>query len=533
MNKFFKVIKTVFIFLLPLAAQAETQFVPGEYIVKLNQNALIMNSQDLEKSLNAKIKSMIHGTQFVVVKMPLVQTLESSIAQISKNSFVEYAEPNFIYKTQSTPNDPLFKDLWGMKNTTNSGIDISAEAAWNIATDSRDIVVAVIDTGIDHNHPDLKSNMWVNQKEQDGVSGVDDDGNGIIDDIHGANFTTGDGNGNSFDDHSHGTHCAGTIGGSGNNGVGVAGVAWKTKLMGVKFLSSSGSGTLEGAVKAIKYAVDNGANVLSNSWGGGGYSEALKEVIEYSAQKGTIFIAAAGNSSANNDSTDAYPANYDVPNVMSVAAVSSSGSLASFSSYGKRKVHLAAPGVNVLSTVPNNKYAQFSGTSMATPHVSGVAALVWGNEPELTAVELKERLVKTVSPLASVKSKTISGGMVNAYNALSNIVAPPDLNDPANWSFLPVSYSTKHPYDANTQQEYEIEVANANEISVYFERFDTELNYDVVRLVDRSGVELAKISGSNDGSYSRIIPGNYVKIIFNSDNSVQKYGFDISKISYR
>lgn len=534
MHKLLKLTKTALVFIfLPLSLSAQIKFVPGEFVVKLNDSSDLRSVSQLKEALNVNVKSVIHGTQFIVVKMPAIQTLESSIAHISRSKLVEYVEPNFIYEKQATPNDPMFKDLWGLKNSTNAGVDVSAETAWDITTDSKTVIVAVIDTGIDHNHPDLKSNMWTNNSELNGKVGVDDDRNGIVDDIYGANFTTGDGDGNSFDDHSHGTHCAGTIGASGNNGIGVAGVAWNTKLMGVKFLSASGSGTLEGAVKAIKYAVDNGANVLSNSWGGGGYSQALKEVIEYSAEKGAIFIAAAGNSSANNDSAEAYPANYDVPNVVSVAAVSSTGALATFSSYGKKKVHLAAPGVNVLSTVPNNKYAQFSGTSMATPHVSGVAALVWGNEPELTAVQLKERLVKTVSPLASVKAKTISGGMVNAYNALSNTVAPPDLDDPANWSFVVANHSTKHPYDANTKQEFEIEVSGAREISIYFEKFDTEINYDFARIVDKNGIELAKISGLNDGTYSGIIRGNYAKVIFTSDNSVQRYGFDITKISYR
>lgn len=538
MNKVMNFLKTTLVvLLLPIIssaqnAAAEVEAVPGEYIVKL-KDVSSMDLRNIESILNSEVKSLIQGTSFVVVRKPSIQTQASVISQLSQNSNVEYVEPNLIYKTQATPNDTLFSSLWGMKNTATPGVDIAAERAWDIITDTGKIVVAVIDTGIDFNHSDLKSNMWTNEKELLGEAGVDDDNNGIIDDFYGANFTTGDGNGNAFDDHSHGTHCAGTIGGSGNNQNGVAGVAWKTRLMAVKFLSASGSGTLEGAVKAIKYAVDNGANVLSNSWGGGGYSQALKEMIEYSSQKGTIFIAAAGNNSANNDSTEAYPANYDVPNVVSVAAVGSNGSLASFSSYGKKKVHLAAPGVNVLSTVPNEKYAQFSGTSMATPHVSGVAALVWANEPGLSAVEVKERLVKTVSPLASVKTKTISGGIVNAYNALSNIVAPPDLDDPANWKFVELNHSTKHPYDKNSKEEFIISVPNAKEIAIYFSKFDTEMNYDFAKFYDQTGAEIGKMTGVNDGSYSKIISGSYVKVVMTSDDSVQKYGFDITKVSFR
>lgn len=515
------------------APKTEPEAAPGEYVVKIKSNERILNTKALSKSLGATIKSQISGTQFVVVQKPLIQTRASVISQLLETGLVEYAEPNFIYKTQATPNDPSFGNLWGMKNSKYSGIDISAEQAWDITTGSDDILVAVIDTGIDYNHSDLKANVWTNAAELNGKPDIDDDGNGIVDDIHGANFSGTAPTGNPFDDNSHGTHCSGTIGGSGNNEVGVAGVNWKTKIMAVKFLSASGSGSLEGAVKAIKYAVDNGAKVLSNSWGGGGFSQALKDIIQYSSDKGALFIAAAGNSSANNDSSEAYPANYDTPNMIAVAAIGENGSLASFSSYGKKKVHLAAPGVNILSTIPNEKYAQYSGTSMATPHVSGVAALVWGHEPNLTAIEVKERLLKTVTPLATVKSKTVTGGLVNALNALMDKQAPPDENDPDNWEAKTVSYSSPHPYLKNSKVEFEINVQGAKEFALYFSKFETETNYDFVKLYTKEGIEIGKMTGLNDGNYSQIVTGDYVKIVLTSDDSVEKYGFDITKIAFR
>ncbi len=370
------------------------------------------------------------------------------------NSDVEYIEPNFIYYTQGfqtspnftaqevanfdgyVPADEFFSKLWGMHNETagariqGRGADIDALEAWKLTTGDKKVVIAIIDTGIDYNHPDIKPNMWTNTAELNGAAGVDDDKNGIVDDIHGAAFVAGIAPGNPMDDHSHGTHCAGTIAAA-HNEQGVAGVMANVRLMGVKFLSKAGSGTTADAIKAINYATQMGAHAMSNSWGGGPFSKALEDAIKEANTKGIVFLAAAGNSKSNNDVSPSYPASYAVENVIAIAAHDIKDQLASFSSYGLKSVHVAAPGVDILSTVISGKYATYSGTSMATPHVSGVVGLMlskmnFANMNAATRIKsvalIKESLVKTATAASAYNGKVISGGRVSSAKAISSVM---------------------------------------------------------------------------------------------------------------
>ncbi len=512
--------------------------VPGEYVVRLKQNVSI-NSKSLSSSLGAYVKSTIPSQNIVVVKRPVFETTLSAVKTLAKNPLVDVAEPNYIYKANRLPDDPMLGQLWGMKNNGQAdsagkvgtpGIDIGAEQAWDIETGSEKMIVAVIDTGVDYAHPDLADNLWTNEAEANGQVGVDDDNNGVIDDIHGYNAITNSGGGE--DDHGHGSHCAGTIGARGNDGKGIVGVAWNVKIMGVKFLSASGSGSLEGAIKAIDYATKMGAKVMSNSWGGGGFSQTLLDSIKRSNEVGAIFIAAAGNDYNNNDTSASYPATYDVPNIISVAAIDNQGTKASFSNYGKRTVHIGAPGVNVYSST-GGAYDSWSGTSMATPHVSGVAALVWSHEPDLTNIEVKNRILATARPIAGLKGKTKTGGLVNAYYALTNTTPAPDANDPANWRTQEANYASASPYVKNTNETIEIKVEGAKEFALYFEKFDTEANYDKVKLLDTAGAIIQTLTGNNDDTFSAVIVGDSVKLQFTSDDSVEKSGWKISKIALR
>jgi subtilisin-like proprotein convertase family protein len=283
----------------------------------------------------------------------------------------------------------------------------------------------VIDTGVDYNHPDLVANMWHNTL--DPIDGVDNDGNGLVDDYYGADFANNDGN--PMDDNNHGTHVSGTIGAVGNNGIGVVGVAWNVKIMALKFLSASGSGYTSDAIDCINYARTHGAKILNNSWGGGGYDSALFNAIVAAKNAGIIFVAAAGNNASNNDTTAAYPANYAVDNVVSVAAIDRNNNLASFSNYGATTVDLGAPGVSILSTTPNNTYSTFSGTSMATPHVSGALALVWAANPTLTYSQVIARVLNNVDPISSLSGKTVTGGRLNVFKAIGS-TPPPDVTGP-------------------------------------------------------------------------------------------------------
>ncbi len=518
--------------------------VPGEYVLKVKKEvSLLKNWNAFEKALDVKVKRVIPHTDLIVVTSNNKMMMEPKVvtSQLLKNKSVLLAEPNFIYRVNRVPNDPDLSKLWGLINTGQvdsskregvSGADIGAQTAWDLETGREDLLVAVIDTGIDYNHNDLKNNIWFNLAEFNGKPGVDDDNNGFVDDIHGYDFSNRDGD--PFDDQGHGTHCAGTIGAKGNDGAGIVGVAWNVKLMGVKFLGADGSGSLDGAVEAIKYATQMGAKIMSNSWGGGGYSEILKEVIKKAGDQGIVFTAAAGNHSANNDNSPSYPASYNLPNVISVAAVDNRGELAGFSCYGRKTVHVAAPGVNVYSSTPNNGYASWSGTSMATPHVTGVAALLLSQEPHLTPVEVRTRLVKTSKPMASLKGKTASNGLVNAYLALINEQAPPDPNDPENWTNTQaLNISTEHPYQNNIEQSWIVEVPGANEIALFFEKFKTEARYDYVILTNRAGTVFGEFSGDIGERWSSVINGNYVKITFKTDGNVNNFGFEITKAAFR
>jgi thermitase len=523
-----------------LAQTPKPDFVPGEFLVKLK------SSQDLSvgysDQLQAEVLRSLEKQNIFVIKRPLVEQSAFSLESLRNNPIVEKAEPNFYYYTQKTATDTNYSLLWGLRNFGQSdnkqvgvsGVDIGAEDAWDITTGSDSVVVAVIDTGIDLNHPDLKSNLWINTVEANGRAGVDDDGNGFIDDINGVNFVEANiPTSNPHDDNGHGTHCAGTIGAVSNKD-GIVGVAWKVKLMPVKFLGGSGGGTLEGAIRSIDYAVKMGAHILSNSWGGGGSSQLLQEAIERAEKAGTLFVAAAGNSGMNNDTSPHYPSSYPVNNVLSVADIDNRGEVAGFSNTGKKSVSVAAPGVNIYSTYLNGGYEWLSGTSMATPHVSGLAALLLAQAPKRSYQEIKDRIMTTARKLPTLRNRVSSGGLVNARNALLNFQPPPDPNDPFFWNSKEVNLTNSaHPYLPNTREEFEVELNGASEFSILFDRFETERGYDKVSFIDRTGALLFELNGIKDDSFSPTIKGSYVKIIFTSDGSVEKFGFSASRVYFR
>src|SRR4051812_7309588 len=360
------------------------------------------------------------------------------LRRLAENPNVEYAEPNYILHAVAQPNDPQLPQLWGLLNTGQTikgvpgtpGADIHAADAWNLTVGSRDTVVAVVDTGIDYTHPDLVHNIWSAPAPFTvtigGVSVSCPQGS------HGFNAITR--TCDPMDDNLHGTHVAGTIGAEGDNGTGVVGVNWTASIMGSKFLDANGSGTLADAINAIDFVIQvkqafgtlPGANirVLSNSWGGGGFSQAMLDEINLANANDMLFVAAAGNNGLPNDSFRFYPASYTAPNVIAVAATNNQDGLANFSNYGAATVHLGAPGVDVLSTTPNNGYLSASGTSMATPHVSGAAALLL-SRCTLSTADLKATLLATVESVAALAGKTITGGRLDVNSALHACLEPP------------------------------------------------------------------------------------------------------------
>jgi subtilisin family serine protease/chitodextrinase len=337
-------------------------------------------------------------------------TADEAISALLARGVAEVAERNYVVEAVGTvPNDPRFGELWGMEK-------IGAPEAWDYTTGSDSIVVAITDTGIDASHPDLAANMWTHPGEIAG-NGIDDDGNGFVDDVHGWDFANDDSN--PADDHGHGTHCAGTVGARGNDGVGVAGVNWRVRLMAVKFLSAGGSGYLSDGADSILYAAANGARVVNASWGCAGcYTSYIEDAIDELGAQGGTFVAAAGNSSNDNDKSPFYPAAHSNDNLIAVAATRSSDTLASFSNYGATTVDVAAPGDAILSTVPNNGYASWRGTSMAAPHVAGACGLLLSAHPSTSVAEVKTRLIATSDPLSALDGKVVANGRINVHRLI-------------------------------------------------------------------------------------------------------------------
>lgn len=344
-----------------------------------------------------------------------VNFLSENVLHIEKNALwhalTVSADPNPERPPQlpkKAKRDPLLNRAYGV-------LKIQAPDAWAKHIGSADVVIADIDTGVDYNHQDLINNIWRNSREIPGDK-IDNDGNGFVDDVVGWDFANKDSL--PWDDNGHGTHTSGSIAATGGNGIGVSGVAQRAQVMPLKFLSADGSGTTEDAVLAIKYAVDNGAKILSNSWGGDEYSKALEDVIVEAANRQVLFVAAAGNDGTNNDTLPMYPAAYNLPNVIAVAASDQDDTLVDYSNYGLNSVHIVAPGDVIYSTVPGNKYQVNSGTSMACPHVAGAAALLKSYKPNLTAVQIKKILLDSVDKVPAYADKIASGGRLNVARAM-------------------------------------------------------------------------------------------------------------------
>jgi subtilisin family serine protease len=422
------------------ANNGQPQFVPNEILIKFkqddagsraSQNSIIalVGGEVLENiSTNAMKAASLRskGSAEIVHVKTKFSTMEA-IDMIKDMPQVEYAEPNWIYNHYATSNDTYFTNgsLWGMSaggNTYGSG----AATAWaNNKTGSNTVYIGIIDEGYMHTHEDIAANAGTNPLEANGAAGVDDDGNGLVDDIYGWDF---DGNDNSvFDgvDDDHGTHVAGTIGGVGGNAKGVAGVVWSVKLLSAKFLGRRG-GTTANSIKAVDYFTDlknaQGLNIVAtnNSWGGGGFSQALKDAIDRANNAGILFVAAAGNSGTNNDTTPSYPSNYTSANIIAVASITSTGGLSSFSQYGVTTVDIGAPGSGIWSSVPKrangvmvSSYASYNGTSMATPHVTGAVALYASINAGAPAATIKNAILSSATATPSLSGKCVTGGRLN------------------------------------------------------------------------------------------------------------------------
>jgi subtilisin family serine protease len=434
-------------------------YLPGEVLIKFVADVSDQQLDEVVRLAGVTSARHIHtaamkargdnGITQAFTTRPVAQAIQA----LQNHPAIEYAEPNWVYQHHGTPNDPYFTSgqLWGMYGNSSSPANAygsQAAEAWAAGpTGSKDVVVGVIDEGIQITHPDLAGNIWINPGEIAG-NGIDDDGNGYVDDIHGWDFyennnTVYDGTG---DDH--GTHVTGTIGAVGGNGVGVVGVNWAVSIISGKFLGPNGGSTTD-AIEAVDYFTDlkaNGVNVvaLNNSWGGGGYSQGLHDAIIRAAKAGILFVASSGNGNRvgkaiNTDSSPTYPACYntavgtstesaaDYDAVISVTAIDSSGNKASFANYGATTVDLGAPGVSILSTLPTDTYGSYSGTSMAAPHVTGAIALYASTHPGAAAADIKTAILNSTAPTSSLSGKTVTGGRLDLSSVITegmNLTAP-------------------------------------------------------------------------------------------------------------
>ncbi len=352
-----------------------------------------------------------------------------------KSGMVEYAEPDYVMNVQDTePNDFRFWDHseWQLQNNGiyggTPGADISATTAWDTRTDASSVIVADVDTGVRYTHEDLVGNLWINAGEtgldanghDKRTNGLDDDGDGYVDDVYGISAL--DHSGDPWDTHGHGTHVAGIIGATGNNGLGTVGVAWKAKIMCLKFLDQHGQGTISGAIECLDYARAHGAKVINASWGGYGFSsQALQDAITNLNIAGIIFVAAAGNSSGDNDANPLYPASYNFDNIISVAATTRTDAPASFTNWGATSVDLAAPGAPIFSTWngSDSDYRYLDGTSQSSPQVAGAAALIWAQNPALTYRQVIQAIVGNTDPIPAFAGYSVSGGRLNLAKALA------------------------------------------------------------------------------------------------------------------
>ncbi|HEY2962486.1 MAG TPA: S8 family peptidase [Pyrinomonadaceae bacterium] len=410
-------------------ALAEGRSTRAEVLVKFKSSVSSETIEKIAERLHDRIEDRIENDP----GLEAIDDLDDAdaaeiVAQYSSLPEVEYAEPNYEISLDTTsyalvrPSDPRFEDQWALSNSGQrggkEGADISATRAWGTTTGSDKVVVAVLDSGVDYTHEDLAPNMWTRPAN---LTPYHDNELGTIEDENG--FNAIDNSSDPMDENGHGTHCAGIIGAEGSNDIGISGVNWKVRIMPLKFMNAGGFGTTKDAIEAINYVIDRkkaGVNVriISASWGSTQRSRALEEIIRKAYENDILFVAASGNANTNNDRNPHYPSSYNVPNVISVAALDRNDQLASFSNYGPKSVAIAAPGVDILSTWLGNQYEEKSGTSMATPVIAGVAALIVAEHPRISVDELRQKLLASVDSLPQLKGKIATGGRINAAKAV-------------------------------------------------------------------------------------------------------------------
>ena len=535
----------------PTMNLATTSVISDEILVQYSSGTNVQLRAQSRYNLNVQLKDEILSAERLnmgdgameLIKLPSGMSNQKALDWFSRQPGVVFAEPNYHVTASAVSNDTYYTNgqLWGMEGSdsptsvgpagTTNVYGINAEAAWNDGqTGSKSIFVGIVDTGVQITHPDLVDNIWTNP--YDAVDGIDNDGNGFVDDIHGWDFVNNDNSVYDSVNDDHGTHVAGTIGGKGGNGAGVAGVNWNVTMISTKFLGTNG-GTTADAVRAIDYITDlktrHGMDVVAtnNSWGGGGYSAALHSAIIRAAKADILTIIAAGNDASNNDSVASYPSNTSTlvgtttttaasyEGVIAVASLDSSGAMSSFSNYGKTTVDIAAPGAGIMSSVPSNTYASYSGTSMATPHVTGSVALLASKYPNATASQLRTAILATATPTTSVTGKVLTDGRLNVqaalnYSGFNTTSTPPSL------SIANVSKAEGNSGTSNMVFTVNLSQAAAADVTVSYATSDITATAGTDYVAASGTVTIP--AGSTTGTFNVVVNGDTT---FESDETLR------------
>lgn len=493
----------------------------SEYIAYFNQTVnpftIKSNLFNLEKIFGPNKKFVLLNSKYPINR------LEKELQQIP--TFKHISTNDKIYLM---PNKEEFRNF--LKSNKNSGLwwqkNISLEKAHEITQGDKNLIVAVLDTGVDYLHSDITQNIYTNEKEIPN-NGIDDDQNGFIDDYKG--FSSYSGQGSAMDDNGHGTHCAGIIAANGK----LKGIAPNVTILPIKFLNNYGQGDIAKAIEGIEYSVKAGAKIISNSYGNPNSNDAFLEAIKYAHENDVLFFAAAGNAKNDNDSRGEYPANYHLDNVLSVAAINSNLSKASFSNFGQLSVDLFAPGENIYSLDVNNQYKVRSGTSMATPMAAGVAALIWSENPTFNSTEVNNILKKSTEKSINLYTFAQTPGSVHANNGVREIFPPDELPIPRS-KIIEEQYLVQSdtPYLNNTSKAYVIKKPQAGYLSLNFTKIDIENGYDYLQIEDKNGKILKKITGQISPGFTQFFAQDELIVRIISDNSQTRDGFIVNKINY-
>jgi subtilisin family serine protease len=505
------------------AADTASWTTPGEALVRFRDGTSSARIAAVNASIGADVLQTFQIVpNLELVRLPDALSISDAVARYEGVPDVIYAQANFVYRVDLTPNDPLYPTMWNLNNTGQTGgtpdADIDAPEAWNLVTGSNAVAVGDIDTGIDYNHVDLAAHAMPNPAECNGTPGVDDDANGYVDDCHGIDTINHDTN--PLDDQGHGTHTAGTTGAIGNNATGVVGVNWNVTIVACKSHNSAGAGTSASIIECMQYMEiekAHGVNVVAtnNSYGGCpeacGFDQATYDAIKSNMKKGILFVAAAGNDGKDNDTVPTYPGSYFLPNVVAVAATDHNDAIASFSSFGDHTVLVGAPGVSIKSTLRNNTYGNLSGTSMATPHVTGLAALLKAQNMRRNWFKLRNLILTGGDDKPSLAGKTLTGRRINAFGSATC----------SGKSF----FGVLRPLDTQTGQPIPIAALNIKcakrirgPLTVTITPGGTTINL----VDDGTGADIAAKDGIFSGSWapSPCVPRNYT-FTFSNGKSVQ------------